>query len=338
MKNKIIAVDFDGTLCENKWPEIGEANESLIQYLKKRQEEGDKLILWTNRVDDKLDAAVAWSAEHGIIFDAVNDNLPEIVESFGTNCRKIFANEYIDDRNRLISSCHSKSGMEQWAENEVKLACQHVRPDRKEGEWDYDCACYEGALEAYKTLLNQGHTGFSIRLTKSILDRLIDAKPLTAIKDTDDVWLIPSSLDRLIDTNDDVLVYRCKRMWSLYKMVFTDGKVIYTDTKRYACTDIDDPNVHYRSVFINHMMDEMFPITMPYIPSDKSFLVYTESFCIDPKNGDGNTIGILYVVTPNGDKVEINRYFKEGADGMEEINQEEYLTRKTEAANAKEEN
>ena len=45
MKNKIIAVDFDGTLCENKWPEIGKANKEMITYLKDRQANGDKLIL-----------------------------------------------------------------------------------------------------------------------------------------------------------------------------------------------------------------------------------------------------------------------------------------------------
>ena len=54
MNSKIIAVDFDGTLCENKWPEIGEANEDMIYYLRKRQAEGDKLILWTCRVGDML--------------------------------------------------------------------------------------------------------------------------------------------------------------------------------------------------------------------------------------------------------------------------------------------
>lgn len=45
MKQNIIAVDFDGTLCENKWPEIGMPNEELIEYLKKRQANGEKLIL-----------------------------------------------------------------------------------------------------------------------------------------------------------------------------------------------------------------------------------------------------------------------------------------------------
>ena len=99
MDFNIIAVDFDGTLCENKWPEIGEPNKELITYLKKRQEAGDKLILWTCRVGEILDNAVAWSAEQGIIFDAVNENLSEVVSSFGTDTRKIWANEYIDDRN-----------------------------------------------------------------------------------------------------------------------------------------------------------------------------------------------------------------------------------------------
>ena len=99
MNSKIIAVDFDGTLCENKWPEIGAPNKRLIAYLIKRQKNGDKLILWTCRVDDMLQKAVKWSEERGLIFDAVNKNLPEIIKSFGSDTRKIFANEYIDDRN-----------------------------------------------------------------------------------------------------------------------------------------------------------------------------------------------------------------------------------------------
>lgn len=102
MNHKIIAVDFDGTLCENKWPEIGKANTELIAYLKERQSEGDKLILWTCRTGKELKNAVEWSAEHGVIFDAVNENLPEVLEWMGGDSRKIFANEYIDDRNVLI--------------------------------------------------------------------------------------------------------------------------------------------------------------------------------------------------------------------------------------------
>lgn len=96
MNEQIIAVDFDGTLCENKWPEIGEPNTNLIGYLiEMRKSFGAKIILWTCRVGEMLDKAVNWCSEHGLEFDAVNENLPHIVERFGGNTRKIFANMYI---------------------------------------------------------------------------------------------------------------------------------------------------------------------------------------------------------------------------------------------------
>lgn len=99
----IIAVDFDGTLCENMYPEIGKPNDVLIDELKVRKDNGDKIILWTCRVGDQLEQAIAWCQEHELVFDAVNHNLPEIIKSFGCDPRKIFANEYIDDRNVGIS-------------------------------------------------------------------------------------------------------------------------------------------------------------------------------------------------------------------------------------------
>lgn len=68
--------------------------------------------------------------------------------------------------------------MKSWAEREVEIACKHENPDRKEGEWDYGCACYESALKAFKSLMEDGHSGFSIAMTKHILNRLIDHKPV----------------------------------------------------------------------------------------------------------------------------------------------------------------
>lgn len=96
---KIIAVDFDGTLCEDKWPEIGEPKQEVIDYVKSEQENGAKIILWTNRAGWNLTYAVAWCYGHGLIFDAVNENLPEVLDLFGGgDSRKITADEYIDDR------------------------------------------------------------------------------------------------------------------------------------------------------------------------------------------------------------------------------------------------
>ena len=325
MENNIIAVDFDGTLCENKWPEIGMPNEELIEYLKKRQTNGEKLILWTNRVGNRLDEAVKWSAEKGLVFDAVNENLPEIVEAFGVDSRKIFANEYIDDRNRSIGSCREKSSIERWAENEVAIACCREKPDRKDGEWDYGCACYESALKAFGSLCEDGHSGFSIGLTKAILNRLINNKPLLPIEDTDDVW---SDISDMSGLKGEECNYQCKRMSSLFKYVYADGTVKYRDVDRYHGVNINCPDAPYHSGLIDTVMDELYPITMPYMPADRAYKVYTEEFLVDPKNGDFDTVGILYVITPSLERVEINRYFKEAPNGFAEIDEAEYVKRK----------
>ncbi len=94
----IYAVDFDGTLCVNSFPEIGAPNMRLINHLIKRKKRGNKLILWTCRTGDKLAEAVSWCKDKGLEFDAVNTNLPEQIEYFGEDTRKVFADVYIDDK------------------------------------------------------------------------------------------------------------------------------------------------------------------------------------------------------------------------------------------------
>lgn len=98
-ENIIYAVDFDGTLCKNAWPDIGEPNEALISDLILARESGDKVILWTMREGDLLYKATDWCIKHGLHFDAINNNLPEQQEFYGNNPRKIYADVYIDDHN-----------------------------------------------------------------------------------------------------------------------------------------------------------------------------------------------------------------------------------------------
>ena len=98
MESKVFAVDFDGTISLGKWPEVGPANDRLISYLLDRKFSGDKLILWTCRAGEALQAAIDFCTQQGLHFDAVNDNLPEIVEKYGSNSRKITCDYYIDDR------------------------------------------------------------------------------------------------------------------------------------------------------------------------------------------------------------------------------------------------
>lgn len=63
-KYTIYAVDFDGTLCENIFPGIGSPNIALINHLIKRREQGNKIILWTCRVNEWLQEAVEWCRQH----------------------------------------------------------------------------------------------------------------------------------------------------------------------------------------------------------------------------------------------------------------------------------
>ena len=101
---RVIAVDFDGCLCREKWSDIGAPNLAIINTLKHRRRAGDKVILWTCRVGELLEDAVEWCGTFGLTFDAVNDNLEENKAYFGNNSRKIYATEYWDDKSVLISN------------------------------------------------------------------------------------------------------------------------------------------------------------------------------------------------------------------------------------------
>jgi len=95
---KIIAVDFDGTLVENKYPRVGDPIWDNIEAIKKEKKAGAAVILWTCRVGRRLTDAVRTCDLYGIELDAVNENLPGIIQDFGGDPRKIFAHEYWDDR------------------------------------------------------------------------------------------------------------------------------------------------------------------------------------------------------------------------------------------------
>lgn len=339
---KIIAVDFDGCLFENKYPKIGAPIHKNIDKLLEEQKKGAKVILWTNRCGTWLDEAIAACLDHGIYFDAVNENLPEIVKAWGgSDPRKIFANEYWDDRavlmnekddvERLLSlsgKIKEKSRMELWAENEVKVACEFEKKGSNEndghGDWDYGCACYESALKAYKSLLGDGHSGMSISITKHILNRLIDGKPLRPITDEDDSEWGMEDIGRL----DGSRCLQNKRYSSLFKTIHPDGTVTYDDVDSVICEDIHSHST-YTSALERNIVSEMFPINMPYMPVNQ-IRVFTEDFATDKKRGDLDTVAVLYLVKPSGEKIYINRFFKEpdSGNGWVEISEKEYSDRR----------
>ena len=211
--------------------------------------------------------------------------------------------------------------MLEWAKNEVTIASKKERGDKPESEWDYGVACYESAMKAFESLLEDGHSGMSIGFTKAILNRLIDGKPLTAIEDTPDVW------DYSHKNRDGNSNYQCKRMSSLFKKVTAAGTVSYSDVNRQYCIKASNPEYAYHNGFISKIYDEMYPITMPYMPNDKPDVIVCDELLTDRKNGDFDTIAILYIKRSDGEKVEVNRYFKENEESFVEITWREYSQR-----------
>lgn len=94
----IIAVDFDGTIVEHRFPDIGRVRPFAFETLLELQAKSHKLILWTHRSGRLLEEAVEFCRNNGLTFYAINKNYPE-EKWFEHESRKILADLYIDDRN-----------------------------------------------------------------------------------------------------------------------------------------------------------------------------------------------------------------------------------------------
>jgi hypothetical protein len=230
--------------------------------------------------------------------------------------------------------------MMEWAEKEIEIACAREKAacenDPDSFDWKYGCACYESALKAFKCLMEDEHSGFSIGITKNILVRLIEGKPLTPIEDVPGVW--NEVAHRTADDADPVeSEYQCSRMSSLFKTVYIDGSVTYRDINRVRVTYVNNPGVYWMNGNATNIIDEMCPIQMPYMPDKGTFTVYAEDFLVDPTNGDYDTVGYLYARNPVGEKIEIGRYFKDDPESMRliEIDYQEYCERKLAAHDLK---
>jgi hypothetical protein len=107
-KAKIIAIDYDGTIALNSYPEAGNPNWPVIDRAKKEQANGARLILWTCREGKELATAIEACAEWGLLFEAVNDNPLSRQILWGNNPRKIYADEYWDDHAKEVKYGHWK--------------------------------------------------------------------------------------------------------------------------------------------------------------------------------------------------------------------------------------
>lgn len=212
--------------------------------------------------------------------------------------------------------------MKDWAKREIEIAVARERAEdgTEEGEFSYGGACYESAYKAFESLLEDGHSGMSIGFTKAILNRLIDGRPLTPIEDVEENWNDVSHFGPEVAYKK----YQCNRMSSLFKDVYPDGRVEYSDNDRYYCKDIRNDTTYTYSL-VTDILDELYPITMPYIPADKPYVFLVEELKLQDNPGDFDTFVIHSLQRPDGTVEELNRYYTEDTTGrMVQITAEEY--------------
>jgi histidinol phosphatase-like enzyme len=108
MKHLTIAIDFDGTIVENKWPHIGPEIPGAIQTIKRLHRHGHRIIVWTCRTGKQLEECIEWLVQHKVPFDAINANLPERIKAFGGDTRKVSADLYVDDKAIGMRKVHKR--------------------------------------------------------------------------------------------------------------------------------------------------------------------------------------------------------------------------------------
>lgn len=204
-----------------------------------------------------------------------------------------------------------------WAEHEVAIAKENNKDE-------YYNACLDSALKAYRSMEEDGHSGGSWTITTNILYRLLQSKPLTPITDKDF-----EGLTHDIFYDEDFLKehglkdqFQCPRMSSLFKQIHLDGSITYTDTERVTCYEMGK-NLPFYFGIASAVVDEMFPITLPYT-GDIKYTVYVKEYLIDPKNGDFDTVVIDSIKVEDKDLFPVHRYFHEEDGKMVEITKEKF--------------
>ncbi|MDD3079111.1 MAG: hypothetical protein PHH37_08405 [Paludibacter sp.] len=95
----ILAIDFDGTIVEDKFPGIGNERRNAGYYINKLYKEGYFIIIWSSRIGKRLEEAKQWLDDRNISYNTINESCPANLEVFlGIDTRKIHADMYIDDK------------------------------------------------------------------------------------------------------------------------------------------------------------------------------------------------------------------------------------------------
>lgn len=191
---------------------------------------------------------------------------------------------------------------------------------------EYKMGCIKSALKAYCSLCADGHSGYSISETMAFLRRMVDHLPLTPLTEDESEW-------NEIDDDENGKLFQSRRCPSVFKTVNSNG-TSYRDVDCVVKLDLET-GLEWSNGWVTKMVDERFPITMPYMPSGKRFVVEGREFDSTNANpGMYDTVLISRIVPVDGDKepIEINKMYKEvelgnGKSEMVEIGKMEYNRR-----------
>lgn len=207
-------------------------------------------------------------------------------------------------------------------QEQVNKRIEEIKAEGEEPQeidyFDYTGECYKSALKAFKSVCDDGHSGLSHSITSRILKRMLDGLPLEEIQETD------FTEDDMGWTEDDGTKHiMCDKMFSLWKIIRPDGKVTYSDQDRAIGVNVDN-NYTFSAKISTDIIDELYPITMPYYPGGRQYKVFIKDFLVYSENVDFDTQAILYIETPKGEKIQINKFYHEKNRKMVEITEDEY--------------
>jgi len=215
----------------------------------------------------------------------------------------------------------------QWAENEVALLLDSRRSlnNDEADDWEnqYFEACCLSALKAYKVLFEDDHSGMSWNITANILKRLLEDKPLSPItgadfEDASDILDSPEWLHQM----GLVSATPCTRMRGLYRYTYKNDVVEYKDINRtviYA----EGSDVPWRNSYISNIVDELYPIKMPY--AGEKYIAYVKEDKSVSCREDYDCFIFKSLKHPDGTMETINRFFIDvGNGGWLEVSESAY--------------
>lgn len=234
-------------------------------------------------------------------------------------------------------SKHHLENLKTWAFNELLYL-------EKEGSVPKEML--KTILDSYSLLIDYvGQSSHScvendLPCIRDIFMDLFLKKPLTPIEDDEDVWEQHDDQHQ-----NDIKIYKCKRYPSLWKQIKSDGSIDYLDKRRCICMDINDPECVWTGGIGAKIFYEMYPLTLPYTPPSIPIKIFIDRFFYheNDKTEYHDTIGVTHFQMPDGNLIEVHRYFKlsyhEGASKTHfqpeyvEITKTEYFTRKRKSMN-----